>query len=398
MEFLMKAFAISLGLAALLLVGGCSRRYVLHRDMLDVESPWPFSRGQVTSLGSAPDIDFTGNLGLVWQSRTGGKPLGPLTIHHNALAFPDAKKQISFYDVANGHYLGKIKCKGVPTGGLTIGDSLAFIGLAPKKERVFGFNLLKKDVLWEQDVKDASPGSIIVDNSLIVSSGNGTIAAYRLDNGELLWTFRGDGKFIVPASYEGGRLYQPGDDGVLHVLSIEDGTELFADTLDGALVSTVAVADLAYVADLKGNVYGLKPGTGERVWTKKLSGPLWSGPTVHEGRVYVANTGGMIVALDARDGHQLWQYDAGEVVKTSPLAIGGYIVIGTAGGKVISLDAEDGRELARAEIRGSIDFAPITDGSRVYVATSKGKIACFGEAYEYSNQSNQRDIVKDQPQ
>ena len=394
----MRKVATVLVLSVLLLAGGCSRKYVLKRDLLGTDSPWPYSRGELSSLGSVPGGSFNGRLDPVWESHTGGKPLGPLTIHHGALTFPDAKKQVSFYDTKSGGFLGRIKCKGVPTGGATIGDSLAFVGLAPKKERVFGYNLLKKDMLWKRDVKDASPGSIIVGNSLIVSSGNGSVVAFRTDSGDELWSFRAGGKFVAPASYADGRIYQPGDNGVLHVLSTEDGTELYADTLDGALVSPVAIADLTYVTDLKGNVYGLEPQTGERVWTTKLSGPLWTAPTLRDERVYVANTGGVIVALEATNGRQIWQYDAGEVVKTSPLAIGNYVVIGTAGGKIISLDAEDGQEVSRAQVRGSIDFAPVTDGTRIYVATSKGKIACFGEAYEYSNKSNQRDIIKDQPQ
>jgi len=397
MELLMRTAAIVFTaclLGFVIIAGGCSNRYKLKRERLDIPSPWPFVRGEVSAVGSAPDIAFSGRLGLVWEKKTSGKPAGPLTIYHGALVFADAKKKIRFYDLASGDHLGRLKSKGIPQTGVVIQDSIAFYSLSPKENRLYAINLLNRKVLWQTDVKDASPGSILVNSSLIVSSGQGEIAAWSLD-GLRQWRFSAEGRFVGSASFDDGQLYQPSDRGVLYVLSPSNGNLIYQVNLDGPLVAPVAIGRLAYAGDTEGNVYGLDPATGNVVWRTTLDGPIWTSPAVTDERVFVGHSGGQVAALDAATGRPLWTVTVDEVIKASPVAIGSTVVAATAAGLVVSLNGVDGSVIDSTRVNGSIDVPPVTDGRRVYVATSRGKITCLGDRYEYGKQSDQRNLTED---
>ncbi|HUV30127.1 MAG TPA: PQQ-binding-like beta-propeller repeat protein [Acidobacteriota bacterium] len=375
-------------LCLIVLVGGCSARYRLDRDMVSTGSPWPFARGGSEATGAVTHQAFRGKLDVIWSRRMGDKPAGPLTIYHEALIYPGTKKKARFFDIRTGRSLGSLKTKGVAQTGLVMQDSLAFFAVGPKPNRLYGIDLVNRKTIWKASVKDAAPGPIIVSNRLLISSGDGTVAAFDPASGERIWQFSAEGKFIASAAYGNGRLYQPDDRGLLHVLSLDDGREIIGIKTGGPLVNWVAVGDLLYATDMTGHVYAIGPETGEIVWRAALGQPTWTSPAAAGGRVFVGHSAGELVAFDAVTGGRLWTFDAGEVIKASPLVIDEYVVLGTLGGNLFLLDAADGSVIASQKVKGAIAFPPVTDGERVFVATQKGRVVCFGERYEQHKQTD----------
>jgi len=376
-------------LCLLLLAVSCGRRYRLHPDDLSSEGRWECSRGSSARLGVAESAAFDGRLRLLWVQTTSGKPAGPLSIHNGTLIYPESKKKIRFYDVASGRHLGRLNAKGVPQTGVAVADSLAFYGVAPRKEFLRAVNLLTARRLWNADVKDANAGPIIVDNRLIVSSREGVLLAFELDDGELAWTFQADQRLTAGPSFGHDRLFQPADQGWLYAVSADSGCEMFRVRLDGPLVNAVAVADRVYGAVMTGQVYGLNPEDGSVVWQTQLDGPIWTSPAVAGESVFVGHSGGELAALDGATGRVLWRYDLGEVVRASALVLGEYVVAGTMTGRVLVLDAESGASVDSTRVKGAIQFPPVTDGRRLFIATQAGKIFCFGESNEQADRTHQ---------
>lgn len=380
---LIPLLIVMLGLAAIFV--SCARKYHLDRNDLAQGENWACSRGSAAQLGVSASREFDGRLNLLWKNDFGGKPVGPLAIHNNALIMPDTKKKIRFYDLRDGHYLGRLKAKGVPQSGIAVADSIALYAVSPKKNFVRAYNLFSGKRLWQSRVKDANSGPIILDNRLFVSSRAGQLLAYEIDNGELSWTARFDGLLTASVSYADGRLYQPGDDGLLHVVSADDGHKLYDVQLDGSIVTSVAVSDHVYVTDILGNVYALDPSDGAIVWQTKLDGPVWTSPAVADGRVFVGHSGGEVVALKAESGETIWRYSTGAVVRASVLVTGDLVVAGTMAGNLMVLRADDGSLVDSTTLKGAIEFPPVTDGRRLFVATQAGKIVCFGEDDEQAD-------------
>jgi outer membrane protein assembly factor BamB len=392
MELLMRAVAVSFACLVIGVVVGCSSNYKLNRDRLGLTSPWSYYSRGYDAVGSLSEGDFSGKLNVVWEAETSGKPAGPMTIHYGLLVYPDAKKKIRFYDLRTGVHQGKIKCKGVPQTGVTVKDSLAFFSLAPRKNELHAVNLLNGDLVWRRSVEDAASGSIIGSDGIIVSSRTGSLAAFDTKDGSSLWEYSAAGRFVAPASSRAGKIYQPSDQGALHVLSEADGTELYQTVVEGPVVSPVAVSDLIYMTSVLGKVYGIDSENGDIVWSTEAGGPVWTAPAVDESRVYVGHSGGEVVAMEATTGQVLWRFATGEVIKASPLAVGSVVVAGTGGGSLYVLNAEDGSRIDSLTVEGSVDTSPISDGRRVYVATDKGRIICFGG--KHGNKGDQRSDIQ----
>lgn len=368
----------------LLLLLGCASPYGLKRyEVDDQRTPWPYYRGDASATGSK-DGTFSGRLNEVWHHRSSAKPAGPLTIHDSVLVLAGSKKKIEFYGLEAGALEGTIKTKGFPETGLIIYDSLGFYSLAARKDRLEAYNLINHKSLWKRPVKNAAPGSILVNNRLLVSSANGVLLALEPFTGEEQWQFEADGGFVAPASAGRDLIFQPGDHGIIYALSPEDGSERYQVSLKAEIVSPVAVADLAYASDLEGNVYGISPEDGAIAWTTSVGGPLWSPPAVAGRQVVVAHSGGDVVALDASTGAERWRYAASEVIRAAPVIVGKFVIVGTMTGRLLVLDFETGSLVDETKLDGAVTVSPVSDGNIVIAATDKGYITCFGDTYEQS--------------
>jgi len=367
---------------SVLLLGSCVGKYRLEREDLTIASAWPFARGQADSKGSLVTGQFPGKLDVIWQQNLSDKPAGPLTIYHGALIYPGTKKKARFFDTETGRSKGVVKVKGVPKTGLVIQDSVAYFGVLSKRNRLYGVDLVNKKRVLRTSVKDPAPGSIIVDNRLLVSSGEGRLVAYDLRDYSQAWEFSAEGKFVASAACSNDKVFQPDDRGVLHTLSLSDGEEIFVTQVAGPIVSPVAVGDNVYAADVLGNVYAISPESGEILWQVDIGGSVWTSPAIAGSRLFVGHSEGQVVALDAISGEELWRFETSEVVRASPLVVDDWVVVGTMGGKLFLIDATDGKLVASKELKGAIFFPPVTDGERLYVATQAGRVICFGEQGE----------------
>jgi len=375
--------SLSLALAILFLVllvtGGCTRRYRLSDEARAIPSTWPQHRGEPASLGAAQEGNFNGKLSILWEESSNDKPAGPLSLAHGTLVYAGTKRKVKFYNAADGSYQGKIKVKGVSQTGMVVNDTLGLVALAPPKSRVMCLNLKNGSEVWRYPLRDATAGSIIVKDRLIMSSVDGRVSAWVITTGELLWDLVSESSLSAPPSYGYEKIFQPTDRGGLLAISPDDGSVLYEVDVAGPIVSAIAVSKFLYGADVYGNAFAIDPKDGHVIWKRSLNGQVWGAPAVADDRVIVCHTGGKVAALDASVGTPLWEFEAREVITSAPTIAGRYVVVGTMAGKVISLDAADGQVVETRDLNEPIAIAPVTDGDRVYVATQKGSIICFGE-------------------
>jgi outer membrane protein assembly factor BamB len=389
-EFLMRQRLTAYFIMSLLLfiATGCGKKFRLSEEAAGIPSSWPFYRGEIDSKG-AGRAGFTGRLDIIWEADGKARPAGPLTIYHGSLVFPGAKTKVKVYSAETGKYSGYFKSKYGAQSGVVIHERRAYFALSPKRNQLRCLDLSSGKTVWKRPVKDAVSGTIIVDNRLLVGTSAGKLQALNLPEGDIAWTFASDGLFGAPPSYGSGRVFQPGDGGILYALDLATGDELYQAQLDGPVASAVAIGELAFVGDVDGNVYGLRPNDGSIVWQRQLEGPIWASPAVADGRVFVVHSGGELVALNANDGSVLWKYDAGEVIRSSASVAGDYVLFGAMSGKFYSLAVADGSLIASRDLGSAVVQPPVIADSRVYVAVESGNIYCFGDDYEQTGKTGQ---------
>ncbi len=365
-----------------IIISGCGRRYRLKRDEISQTQPWPFYKGDLAATGSAENIGFNGKLDIIWEKSSNDKPAGPLTIYHNQLVYPGTRNKIKFYNKLTGKYAGRIKPKGTPQTGLVMNDSLAYFAVAPPKNLLKCVNLLNGKIIWRKQLKDASSGSIITNNRLYIGSVEGILYAFESETGNLVWKYQSESKFNLPPAYYAGKIYQPGDNGTVYVLDVDNGSELFQIETEGPIVSELSIGQNLFTADLRGNIKCFDFDNGTELWKTNTGHPIRATIAVDENNLYVAHSGGKLTAYDSKSGNPLWHYDAADVIKATVLIIGDYLVFGTMTGDLYSLNTSDGTLVAKRKIDGAIAASPVTDGKRIYVATEKGNIICFGDYHE----------------
>lgn len=376
---------VRLGLPAMVLVlVGCSGGFKLSSEYIaTMPSMWPFHHGDAASAGVSPSRGYTGRLDVIWEKQAPGKASGPLTLHDGFLAVPSTKNRIILYDNETGRYLDKIKAKGPVQTGFMVSDSVGCFAVSPGGNRLSCIDLIRSEVLWQRRVKDASRGSIIVADRLLIGSSTGRLSAINLSDGTEAWAFCGEQeRFTAPAAFGHGLVFQPGASGVLYAIAPEDGKERFRVKVEGPMVGGVAVADVVIGTDMPGHVYGISPTDGTLLWTTDIGGQIWTTPAVAGGLVFVGHAGGELVALRERDGQIVWRFRTVEVVTASASVVGQFVVVGTLGGNLYVLKAADGSIVSRRKVDGGIEVAPVSDGDRVYVATNRGSVICLGDRHE----------------
>ena len=81
----------------------------------------------------------------------------------------------------------------------------------------------------------------------------------------------------------------------------------------------------------RGFLYGLSRETGEIVWFKRLTGPVWSSPVVIDDVLIQTDCGGVIYAYDVSDPSveppELWRMSLGGCIEATPAVWDGVIYV-----------------------------------------------------------------------
>ena len=370
---------ISLLIIALLLTGGCSKKYRLKRENLSVESKWPYAHYQNDGNRFLAQGKFNGQLDIIWDYQSNDRPVGPLTIQHDYLVYPGGRNRLQFLTIVDGKNKGRIKPKGMPRTGLVVKDSLGYFANEPKKGIIKCVNLLNGKTIWNKKVKDALIGSIIVNNKLIIGSSEGVLVARDLYSGDLIWSYRNKERFSSAPIQVDDRLYLATDKGTVLILNPDDGTETMKLELNSPIVNSPVYSKYVYFTSVTGDIYAVDPHSNAVVWEKNIGFPIWTSPAIGNATVYLGHNGGEVMALDAENGDVKWRFKTTDVIRASVIAVNDFIIAATMSGEVYTLNATDGSQISQRKLKGAVLTSPVSDGDFVYVATEKGLIACLGD-------------------
>jgi Ca-activated chloride channel family protein len=348
------------------------------------------------------------------------------------------------------------------------GDGKIFLGGGFSSQSFFAFDAYTGEAQWSLRAPDGGPTAAIYDrNNIIFNTESCTLFVADAATGELRWSrWLGDPLMSQPAS-DGDRVfsaYPSGDGYRFSAFRMRDGEPLWTQPIPADAIQAPQVqGDSIYFATMDGTVHRMIRQTGRVVWSQDVgaSSAVWvdgdgnvllasrvdrgstphermlvlsaatgvvrvrgdsfaapylaggsrdrrmmsgqagawgsarsgerlgldnvasgwsfqgSSPAVDNGRAYFA-VGGEIQARDMSTGRTVWrrayaEADGAQAV-SPPAVVGSQIIFGTVDGHLYSADIDTGMTLWAYDLGEPIHFQPIVAQGWVYVATAQGNL------------------------
>lgn len=209
-----------------------------------------------------------------------------------------------------------------------------------------------------------------------------------------LWVHYGGALLEFPPVLYGDRLFQLGDDAVLHAIDKRTGRDVWSRRLGALSASTPAVtSNTVYATVLEvsrgshtGRVVAMNTTNGHFRWARDLPSRAESSPLLDRGLLIFGSEAGTVYALNARTGHPVWTYQAAGAVKASPSAAGGVLYFGDYSGQIQAISERTGRRIWRSGSGGALlgsgtfySTAAVIYG-RVYLGNTDGRVYAYDAA------------------
>lgn len=337
--------------------------------------------------------------GIAWRFETGSAVRTAPTVSGDVVYFGSMDGHLYAVDANSGAELWRAYAgAGVGGGPLVTSDRVVFIDRA---NRIHAVDRSSGDPLWTVETGEdlplpwgyegwdyVLPSPILVGETVLAGSGNGSLYALRLSDGAEEWRFRTEGRVrSTPVVYDGAAYIGSGD-GVIYGVSLERGTEVWRFETRGVglnsadfgfdrrqIQSSATIADgTMWIGSRDASLYSIDLGTREVRWSYE-EGTSWvaATPILHDGKIFSARSGSRTVrALDARSGEVLWNYVTQGFVLCSPAYADGTVYIGSEDGRIYAVNAEDGAVRWSYATGGSIYGMPAVQDGMLYVGSDDG--------------------------
>jgi outer membrane protein assembly factor BamB/Icc-related predicted phosphoesterase len=120
--------------------------------------------------------------------------------------------------------------------------------------------------------------------------------------------------------------------------------------------------------------------TQQILWSKQISGPVYSTPVCKDRIVVIGTIEGKVLGLDALDGHQLWEVNTGRPVLCEGITEGEFVYIGGGDSKFYKIGIKTGSVKWKFEgITGLIQGKPVISDSSIVFGAWDRHIYCLNK-------------------
>lgn len=319
--------------------------------------------------------------GILWKFQTGGAIRSGLISDSQNVYFGNSAGQFFCVNTL-GENVWEIKLEGAIVSSPALNENTIFVSCRDKA--LYAINKHDGNILWQFDFSEPQyqriggwkyfgAGPLILDDKVLAGSGNGTLYAMDISDGSLHWTYDTAGPIRATPISDGTYIYQPSNDGFIHVLDTEgiliwkfktDGADLDqsnqGQVKKGIYNQPSLMNELLVFGSRDGNTYAVDIETRKEKW-RFTYGPTWAmSNSIDDGIVYVGwSTNNKITALDLESGEMLWDKALGAHNYTKALPFDESVVVGSADGKLHSLSKATGSDQWVVEVGSEIYTSPI---------------------------------------
>jgi outer membrane protein assembly factor BamB len=351
---------------------------------LSVRAEWAMHRGNPELQGIA-DSPAPAKAELAWTF-TAGKPIkAAAAISGGKVFVGDDEGVIHAVNVTDGKEAWSFKTEaGIEATPLVL-DGVVFLGSSDAN--VYALEAATGKLKWKYATGDKVLGGINHAKSpkgdatwLLLGSYDTNLHCVDATTGTAVWTHSTDNYINgTPALLPSGEVLFGGCDSYIHVLRLEDGSEVRQIESEAYIASSVAVRDgLGYVGNYGNMVIAFDPKTGEIKWKyRDRNFPYFSSAAVTEDRVILGSRDKRLHCIDRTTGKAVWTFQTRGQVESSPVVCGDAIAVGSEDGRLYCVSLADGKERWAYEIGSPVTASPAVSDGLIVVGSEDGNLYAF---------------------
>lgn len=310
-------------------------------------------RRTTTFPAEVPVPELPRGPGPTWQVKLGSAVYAPATVRDSMVYVGTSGGMFYALHLRTGQFLWAFSVgRGVHGGALATDSAVYF---AADDGRLYRLDRLTGQEIWRYELGDAQVPRVLM-HQVVPNSGDSD------------WDLVGPTPVLVDST-----LFVGSGDGSMHAVNLLTGARLWRSEHRGKIRGTaVIIDDRLFFGTFAGGVVALDRRTGEKLWEKGASGPVVTSVGAVGDRIIVGSRYGVLQALDAATGAFAWRVQLwGSSAEAEPLAADGSLFyMGASDLRRMSLmDAKDGRVLWRTDVYGWAWARPALAGQVLFVST-----------------------------
>lgn len=264
-------------------------------------------------------------------------------------------------------------------GTAVIGQRMVFVeyywdtGLAVIPPNVmyslFALDAESGEIVWTHE--RLAPGfetrysPLIMEDTIVVGVG-GSVIAFAIDNGSILWSFGYGGSFGSPVG--NSDIITVNCNHILYVLSADTGDEMWNFSFQSHIVSPTIDGSSIFVSDSNGDVFSFDS-EGNVLWDVSLSEYVESPLTSDGDFIYLGSRSGTIYVIDKTDGSIVWKLPGFGEIHSSFAVSPDLFYFVTQNGTLYAFDKKSRIEVWSVSLDGDTYSSPVL-GRNVLVLPS----------------------------
>ncbi|HKD34955.1 MAG TPA: PQQ-binding-like beta-propeller repeat protein [Gaiellaceae bacterium] len=267
-----------------------------------------------------------------------------------------------------------------PAGGLiefpaVVDHGVAFIG--NQVGTIRAFSMKNGQLLWRRPTPGVElASSPAVDGQAVVIHGmDGHVYVRSRWNGRLLWRFDAGSAIESSPVVRNGVDYFGTWSGDIYALDLRTHDVRWIYRDGNKITSSASFGrGTMYIGDYGGRLLALSPATGRLRWTGGVNGRIYGTPAYSDGRIFVPSSDGASLTAFSARGARLWSVHTGAYVYSSPAVWGGRVFFGSYNGVLYGVSARSGAVLWHFGTGGAISGAVVVVDGIVYAGNFSHRI------------------------
>lgn len=347
--------------------------------------------------------------GVLWRKQTGGAVRSSPTIAGSLVLVGSSDGNLYALDADTGQEKWKFTADSAVASSAAVASGRVFF--SSYKGTFYAVSFANGKLLWKTQFGPDAPRSYqneigehsatydgdfilssaaVLNDTVVVGSGDGLVYAFGANSGAPRWKFRTDGRVRSSPAISNGMVYVGSFDGSLYAIDFKSGRLIWRYDTKGrsltsadvgydrrSILSSPVVSDgVVYIGSRDSCLYAVDATKGTLKWVHDYGG-TWaiSSPAVRDQVVYMGTADGYSVdALRAGDGQELWQFGMPSRVWSSPIVASSELYVTNQSGSLYVVDLTSGKESWHFQTRSGIQSSPSVANGVAYFGSNDGGV------------------------